>query len=106
MKNKIKPKSRIMWANYYPIAGIGSTPRIHPTQAQAMASAAGCAKPVRVAVIPLDDTEAIRDRVSEAIANQNGFTLTPDAPGIKYRAMADAALTAAGIPCLKRKARK
>ena len=103
MKNK--PKPRVMWANYYPLAGIGSTPRIHPTLLQAKVTAAGCAKPVRVAVIPLDDLQAIRDRVSEAIANQNGFTLTPDAPGIKYRAMADAALTAAGIPC-KRKARK
>ena len=103
MKTKT-PKPRIMWANYYPLAG-WSHPCIHPTLSQAKVTAAGCAKPVRVAVIPLDDTEAIRDRVSEAIANQNGFTLTPDAPGIKYRAMADAALIAAGIPC-KRKARK
>ena len=92
MKTKTtKPKPRIMWANYYPIAGIGSTPRIHPTQAQAMASAAGCVKPIRVAVIPLDDTEAIVKRASMAC----GF-------GVENTRVA---LIAAGFPC-KRKARK
>jgi hypothetical protein len=103
MKTKT-PKTRVMWANYYP-KFVGA-PSIYPDRERAEQAAAGCTTPVRVAVIPLDDIEAIRDRVSEAIANQNGFTLTPDAPGIKYRAMADAALTSAGIPCLKRKARK
>lgn len=96
------PKPRVMWAAYY------NTPNAHPTLHRSKAEAnnwTGVARSVRVAVIPLTNTEAIRDRVSEAIANQNGFTLTPDAPGIKYRAMADAALHAAGIPC-KRKARK
>jgi len=59
MKTKLKPKPRKMWANYYPLAGIGSTPRIHPTLLQAQAMAAGCSKPVRVAVIPLNDPDAL-----------------------------------------------
>ena len=90
MKNKT-PKPRVMWANFYPLAGIGSTPRIHPTLLQAKVTAAGCAKPVRVAVIPLDDVEAIVERASMACGFGVGNTRV--------------ALTAAGIPC-KRKARK
>ena len=101
MSNKTKPKPRIMWALY----DSGRDPIVCGNRSliRVCERSAGV-KAIRVAVIPLSDTEAIRDRVSEAIANQNGFTLTPDAPGIKYRAMADAALTAAGIPY--RKARK
>ena len=91
MKNKT-PKPSVMWANYYPLAGIGSTPRILPTLSQAKVTAAGCAKPVRVAVIPLDDVEAIVERASMACGFGVGNTRV--------------ALTAAGIPCLKRKARK
>ena len=102
MKNKT-PKPRVMWAIYDNCAD----PIVGGNRSLIRICEKNCGvKAVRVAIIPLDDIEAIRDRVSEAIANQNGFTLTPDAPGIKYRAMADAALTAAGIPCTKRKARK
>jgi len=104
MKNKT-PKPRVMWANPSEFTDITFLVDKRKSDV-ADWSAPNDPSPIRVAIIPLDDTEAIRDRVSEAIANQNGFTLTPDAPGIKYRAMADAALTAAGIPCTKRKARK
>ena len=81
-----------MWANYYPLGGIGSTPRIHPTRSKAQAMAAGCAKPVRVAVIPLDDIEALVERAAMACGFGIGNTRI--------------ALHAAGIPCRKRKARK
>jgi hypothetical protein len=69
-----------MWANYYYLAGFTHAV-IHPTRAQALAGSAKGVPPVRVAVIPLDDVEAIVER-------------------------AVTALTAAGIPCKKRKARK
>ena len=58
MKTKLKPTPRKMWANYYPLAG-WSHPCIHPTLLQAQATAAGDAKPVRVAVIPLNDPDAL-----------------------------------------------
>ncbi len=51
----------------------------------------------RVAVIPLDDVEAIVERAVAAYFTDKGFTY---GDGIR------AALTAAGIPCTKRKALK
>jgi hypothetical protein len=53
--------------------------------------------PIRVAIIPLDDVEAIVERAFAAYFTDKGFTY---GDGIR------AALTAAGIPCTKRKARK
>ena len=88
---KTKPKPRVMWANYYPLSG-WSTPCIHPTLLQAQATAAGCAKPVRVAVIPLDDVEAIVERAYEATTAE----LLPTT-----RDIIRTALTEAGIPCGK-----
>ena len=86
MKNKT-PKPSVMWANYYPLSATGSTVRIHSTLLQAQAMAAGCVKPIRVAVIPLDDVEAIVERASMACGFGVGNTRV--------------ALTAAGIPCGK-----
>jgi hypothetical protein len=94
MKNKT-PKPRVMWANYYP-KFVGA-PSIYPDRERAEQAAAGCTKPVRVAVIPLDDVEAIVKRAVAAYFTDKGFTY---GDGIR------AALTAAGIPCTKRKARK
>ena len=98
MKNKT-PKPRVMWANYYPLAG-WSHPCIHPTLLQAQATAAGCAKPVRVAVIPLDDVEGMVIKAAGAYwaGEKSGATVTR---GDAMRM----ALSAIGIPC-KRKASK
>jgi hypothetical protein len=94
MKNKT-PKPRVMWAAYY------NTPNQNPTLHRSNAEATkwtGVARTVRVAVIPLDDIEAIVERAA------NAFT-TPYVNGENPDACMCAALTAAGIPC-KRKARK
>jgi hypothetical protein len=97
MKNKT-PKPRVMWAAYY------NTPNQNPTLHRSNAEATkwtGVARTVRVAVIPLDDTEAIVERASRA------FREAEDAMGFRattHDCMMHA-LTAAGIPC-KRKARK
>ena len=99
MKNKT-PKPRVMWANYYPLAG-WSTPRIHPTLLQAQATAAGCAKPVRVAVIPLDDVEGMVIKAAGAYwAREKTGAIVTRGDAMRM------ALSAIGIPCLKRKARK
>jgi hypothetical protein len=95
MKNKT-PKPRVMWANYYHLAKI-THPVIYPTRAQAIAGAVAGVPPVRVAVIPLDDVEAIVEQATTAHILDDGYTY---GDGIR------AALTAAGIPCTKRKARK
>jgi hypothetical protein len=104
---KTKPKPRVMWANYYHIAGFNS-PLIHAARSQAEAMAAGCAKPIRVAVIPLDDVEDIVERAAKAMCNRKDDetwgNLHWDNQEI-YRDAVSAALAAAGIPC-KRKARK
>ena len=84
MKNKT-PKPRVMWANYYP-KFVGA-PSIYPDRERAEQAAAGCTTPVRVAVIPLCDVEAIVERA--AMACGFGFENTR------------IALTAAGIPCRK-----
>ena len=100
MKNKT-PKPRVMWANYYPLAG-WSHPCIHPTLSQAKATAAGCAKPVRVAVIPLDDVEGMVIKAAGAYwaREKTGATIVTRGDAMRM------ALSAIGIPCLKRKARK
>ena len=87
MKNKTH-KPRVMWALYDSgrdpiVCGNRSLLRICELRAGA--------KPIRVAVVPLDDVEAIVERASMAC----GF-------GVENTRVA---LTAAGIPC-KRKARK
>jgi hypothetical protein len=88
MKNKT-PKPRVMWAIYDncadPIVG-GNRSLIRICEKNCRVKA------VRVAVISLDDTEAIVERAAKACGF--GFENTR------------IALTAAGIPCLKRKARK
>jgi hypothetical protein len=93
MKNKT-PKPRVMWANYYPgIVRCDETLK----RAKHRADYNLPNQTVRVAIIPLDDTEAIVERAFTAYFTDKGFTY---GDGIR------AALTAAGIPCTKRKARK
>jgi hypothetical protein len=105
MKNKT-PKPRVMWAAYY------NTPNQNPTLHRSNAEATkwtGVARTVRVAVIPLEDVEAIVERAAIASINASKdasiwASLHPITQDI-YRDAVTAALTAAGIPC-KRKARK
>jgi hypothetical protein len=111
MKNKT-PKPRVMWAAYY------NTPNQNPTLHRSNAEATkwtGVARTVRVAVIPLDDIEAIVERAALALLNefrrQSGFKAAKQFSDFSEQSQecfgnkARAALTAAGIPC-KRKARK
>jgi hypothetical protein len=86
MKTKT-PKPRVMWAN---IGAHGWS--THSTHLDAIAAQWDGDQTVRVAIIPLEDVEAIVERA--AMACGFGFENTR------------IALTAAGIPCLKRKARK
>jgi hypothetical protein len=96
MKNKT-PKPRVMWANYYPgIVRCDETLK----RAKHRADYNLPNQTVRVAIIPLDDTEAIVERAA------NAFITTPYVNGDNPDACMRAALTAAGIPCTKRKARK
>ena len=91
MKTKT-PKPRVMWAAYY------NTPRTNPTLHLSNAEAndwTGVASTFRVAVIPLDDIEAIVERATLAFQTERSFG---------FPESIRAALTAAGIPC--RKARK
>ena len=90
MKNK-KPKPRVMWAIY---------DRPDPMVSGNLKLMRHCekncgVKAVRVAVIPLDDVEAIVERALTAY-----FSAIPNVSIVGICA----ALTAAGIPC--RKARK
>lgn len=93
---KTKPKARVMWANYYPVGCASAV--VHATKARAEEGAAGCVEPVRVAVIPLCDVDGIVDEAANAYAEYSGLPA--------YESPIRAALTAAGIPCLNRKARK
>jgi hypothetical protein len=91
---KTKPKPRVMWANYYPgIVRCDETLK----RAKHRAEYNLPNQTVRVAIIPLDDVEAIVERAVAAYFTDKGFTY---GDGIR------AALTAAGIPCTKRKALK
>ena len=107
MKNKT-PKPRAMWANRLNMpkgAEIKLWSRAQPYARNAL---------LRVAVIPLDDTEAIVERA--ALAGTNVARKFCDQPPLKYLRQSQnpdknmelvrAVLTAAGIPCAKRKARK
>ena len=89
MKTKTtKPKPRVMWALY----DSGRDPIVCGNRClMQICERRRGVKAIRVAVIPLDDVEAIVERASMACGF--GFENTR------------VALTAAGIPC-KRKARK
>ena len=93
------PKPRVMWAAYYNTPN--AQPTLHRSKAKAglgggRAALTGVARSIRVAVIPLDDVEAIVERATQAWEDNYG-TVTE---------AICVALTAAGIPCAKRKARK
>jgi len=109
-----KPKARVMWANYYPEIVCCSTSR---KSSRVRADTRFPNQVVRVAVIPLDDVPALVERAAKAIyvnsrrwegvekcnlTWQTTFQTVRDA----YLMDARAALTAAGIPCTKRRARK
>ena len=94
MSNKTKPKPRVMWANYYE-SGINGVWRKKTT-----ALIAEDAATIPVAVIPLDDVEAIVERAATAFLDHDSASCPLNYGRIR------AALTAAGIPCTKRRARK
>jgi hypothetical protein len=95
MKTKT-PKSRVMWAIYTGhdpiVCGNRSLIRICERSAGV--------KAIRVAVVPLDDVEAIVERADNAYWADYRQSMAGDLTQIR------AALTAAGIPCLTRKASK
>ena len=96
MKNKT-PKPRVMWALYDSghdpiVCGNRSLIRIRERSAGV--------KAIRVAVIPLDDVEAIVKRAHKGYWADYKQSTAGDLTSIR------AALIAAGIPCLTRKARK
>ena len=92
MKTKT-PKPGVMWAIY----DSGRDPVV---TANRKAAWAYLGKPIRVAVIPLDDTEAIVERADKGYWEKYRVGMAGDLSQIRT------ALTAAGIPCLKRKANK
>jgi hypothetical protein len=99
MKNKT-PKPRVMWAIYDRAAGpvvSGNQTLIRLVEKNAKVKA------VRVAIIPLDYIEAIVERACNAHWQEAGGAAWGQ---FDYRDGIRAALTAAGIPCTKRKARK
>ena len=98
MKNKT-PKPRVMWANYKTKA---AHPRVFRTDADCRGDNEWTDHEhvaVRVAVIPLDDVEAIVKRAHKGYWADYKQSTAGDLTSIR------AALTAAGIPC-KRKASK
>jgi len=91
-----KPKAHRMWVNYYP--GMSFSPAIHPSIRLAKAGNGGMTKPVPVAVIPLDDVEALFQRAVSA------YDLTPAGAGVESAMRA--ALIAIGVLPKQRKGRK
>jgi len=97
-----KPKARVMWASYEE----GQCPNLHRKKAHAHAWdwAGGkfvATQVVRVAVIPLIDLD-------ELVVNAVGAYWTGEnkRPDLTREEAMRLALTAAGIPCTKRRARK
>ncbi len=95
MKNKNKPKPRVMWA--WPSHLAARAGPIWASRKRMLTNSAQI--PIRVAVIPLDDVEAIVKRADKAYWTDYRQSMAGDLTQIR------AALTAAGIPC-KRKASK
>lgn len=92
------PKARVMWATQREFKSEAFS--CHPTKDDALYyTGEEEPKPVRVAVIPLDDVEAIVAKVKLAL-------VTDWRPGNTQDDQLRVALTAAGIPCKQRRARK
>ena len=103
------PKPLVMWANPSEFTDI--TFLVDKRKADFVAdwSAPNDPSPIRVAVIPLDDIEAIVERAAKVLLKVNGvvdWEALHETGKLMWRHSARAALTAAGIPCRKRKARK
>lgn len=73
-KTKTALRARKMFANYYP--GITSVPTMHPSRSRALGGSAGTVSPVPVAVIPLDNPEALVHCAYEAsrLPGEDGLT--------------------------------
>ena len=101
MSNKTKPKPRVMWAIYDEV----QDPIVTGNRELISICGRSAKKtPERVAVIPLDDVEAIVERAKKAhhAAFDHWISSGLDETWHPLRA----ALTAAGIPCKQRRARK
>ena len=67
MKTKLKPKARKMWANYYPNCTVPDT---FDSKSRAMSSChSTMVKTIPVALIPLDNPEALISRASYVVDN-------------------------------------
>lgn len=90
-----KPKARRMWANYYP--DFPTMTAVHETRARALGGSSGAVTPVPVAVIPLDDPEALILKARDAYVSH----------GVAYsQVQMHAALIAIGVLPKQRKGRK
>jgi hypothetical protein len=93
----IKTKPRVLWGTTNPSALEWRSEKIYGSK-RICDALYGRNHTIRVAIIPLNDVEAIVERAHKALQGAN--LLTDSESAIR------AALTASGIPCLKRKASK
>jgi len=93
------PKPRKMWAIYSLPFDNGNGISAHPSKSCAdfYSWKDGSDVIIPVAIIPLDDVEALVERAAKAYEQD---------PSITFEQSTRAALTAAGIPCKQRRARK
>ncbi len=93
----IKTKPRVLWGTTNPSELEWRSEKIYGSK-RLCDALYGRNHTIRVAIIPLNDVEAIVERAHKALQGAN--LLTDSESAIR------AALTASGIPCLKRKTSK